>query len=276
MASGKQQPFYWRAFVTFYVVVSFLIIVTSGVVLYVAPPGRVANWSRWALFGLDKASWQAVHTIFTFLFVGAVAFHVYFNWRVILTYVKTRLDEGIRRGRELALSSAAVLAIFVLTVAGLPPFATVMSVGEIFKNSWTTSASEPPVPHAELWTLSKLADTTKIPLEQALANLKQAGMTPASPEVTLAALAEQYKMTPLQVYQTAMRDAKPAPIPLAEGGGYGRRTVQDICDQVGLPVSKGLDRLKRQGIDAKPSSTMRELATAAGMRPIDVVKILQG
>jgi hypothetical protein len=275
MVSAKQQSLYWRAFVTFYVVLSFVIIALSGVVLYISPPGRIANWSEWTFLLLTKSSWQAVHTIFTFLFVAAIGVHLCFNWRVIVAYVRTKLDEGMRRRRELALASALAATVLVLTVAGVPPFRTVMTAGESVKNSWATPASEPPAPHAELWTLSKLADTARIPLDQALANLKQAGMAPSSPDVTLAALAEHHKVTPQEVYRAAIRDATPAPVPLVEGSGLGRRSVREVCEQVNLSVSAGLERLRQQGIEAAPASTIRELATRSGRRPIDIVTLLQ-
>ncbi len=73
----KKDAFYWRALVTFYIVLSFLVIAASGVVLFISPPGRVANWFQWSFGGLTKANWQAVHTVFTFLFVTAAAVHIY-------------------------------------------------------------------------------------------------------------------------------------------------------------------------------------------------------
>ena len=71
MSSSAPARFQWRAFVTLFVTLSFLLIAASGIVLYVAPPGRVAHWSVWTLGGLDKEGWQAVHTVFAFLFVLA-------------------------------------------------------------------------------------------------------------------------------------------------------------------------------------------------------------
>lgn len=275
MATKKPQPFYWRSFVTFYMVLSFLIIAISGVVLYFAPPGRIANWSEWTFLSLTKASWQAVHTTATFLFVVAVAFHLFFNWRVLMAYLKTKLDAGIRRGRELALASALIVGIVGLTLASVPPFATVMTLGETLKNSWATPSTEPPVPHAEEWTLAKLAETAKVPLDQVLANLKTRGMVPTGPDVTLLALADEHKRTPRDIYRVALGDAQPAASPLAEGGGYGRRTVEDISRQMGLSIETALDRLRRHGLEATPSSTVRELATKSGKKPIDVIKLLE-
>ena len=43
MGIDKKDPFYWRAFVTFYIVLSFLVIAASGFVLFISPPGRVAT-----------------------------------------------------------------------------------------------------------------------------------------------------------------------------------------------------------------------------------------
>ena len=222
-----KQRFYWRAFVTFYIVLSFLVLGTSGLVLFVAPPGRIANWSYWSLGALSKAQWQAVHTIFSFLFVAAGAVHIYFNWRVILGYIRSRLGEGMKRRNELLAASGVGLAIVAATVTGLPPFSTVVDFGEDAKNSWATPQTEPPVPHAEAWTVAKFSETTKVPVEQAVANLEQAGIAVADAQkTTLLDLSRAHDMTPQQVYLKAVGQAKAAKTPLAEGGGYGRKTVQ--------------------------------------------------
>jgi hypothetical protein len=276
MSVIKKQAFHWRSFVSFYMLFSTLAIAISGSVLYIAPPGRIANWSYWALGGLEKANWQAVHTIFAFLFVVTAVFHVYFNWRVIVSYVKTKLDEGMRRKRELSLSSALVVGVLALTLTGMPPFGTVMSVGDDLKNSWATSANEPPVPHAEAWTLAKFSETMKIPIEEVTANLSKAGMAAPGPDVTLLDLAKQHDITPQQVYTAALGSAKAAKMPLAEGGGYGRKTVRQISDQLGIPVETGLERLRTGGVDAAADNNIRELALKKGRSPIEIVKLLEG
>jgi hypothetical protein len=277
MTTMKKDAFYWRAFVTFYIVLSFVVIAASGFVLYISPPGRVANWSQWTLGGLRKADWQAIHTVFTFLFVGAAGVHVYFNWRVIIAYLKSKLGDGIRRRRELALASGLAAAVLALTLGGLPPFGTVMTYGEALKNSWSNPATEPPVPHAELWTVAKFAESTKVPVSTALDNLKQAGMPAEGPETTLQVIAAKNKVTPREVYAKALGAAKPAAVPLAEGGGYGQKTVQQIAEQVNVPLATAIDRLRQAGIDdAAADSNVRELATTHGRRPFEVAQIIQG
>ena len=275
--TGRKQRFYWRAFVTFYIVLSFLVLATSGVVLYIAPPGRIANWSYWSMGALSKAQWQSVHTIFSFLFVLAGAIHIYFNWRVILGYVRSKLGEGIKRRNELLAAGAVGVAIVAATIAGLPPFSTVVEFGEDVKNSWATPQNEPPVPHAEAWTVTRFAEVTKVPVEQAVANLRQAGIpVPDAQKTTLLELSRAHNLTPQEIYTKAVGKATAAKVPLTEGGGYGRKTVQQICEQLQVPVEEGVARLRTAGMEAAPGDNMREVAERCGKTPMEVVKVIQG
>jgi hypothetical protein len=273
---SASSRFHWKVFVSFYVVFSFLALAASGLVLYVAPPGRIANWSVWQLLLLSKAQWQAIHTIVALAFLVAASFHIYFNWKVLVAYVRSKLQAGIRMKRELAAASLTGAAILAVSITGVPPFGTVMDVGEDIKNSWSTTATEPPVPHAELMTVAKLAETVKIPTDKAMANLEKQGITSAQPTMTLRQIADEHKLTPQQVYQKIQSaDAKPK-VSLAEGGGWGRMNVQQVCERFGVPAESGLARLKDAGIEAAASTAIRELATARGKTPIDIAKIIVG
>ena len=273
---SASTKFHWKVFVSFYVVFSFLALAVSGIVLYVAPPGRIANWSVWQLLLLSKAQWQAVHTIVALAFLVAAGFHIYFNWKVLVAYLKSKLQAGIRMKRELAAASVTGALILAVSITGLPPFGTVMDVGEEIKNSWSTTSSEPPVPHAELMTVAKLSETVKIPTEKALANLEKQGITVAQPTMTVQQIADENKLTPQQVYQKIQsEDAKPK-VTLAEGGGWGRMSVQQVCERYSVPVEAGVARLQAAGFEASGTTMIRELATSRGKTPIDVAKIIAG
>ena len=60
----------------------------SGIILYIAPFGRVSKWLDWHLFGLDKAQYQELHTtsMVTFMLFGIL--HIYFNWKSIMCYMR--------------------------------------------------------------------------------------------------------------------------------------------------------------------------------------------
>lgn len=270
------KRFNWRAFFSLYIVISFVVIAATGIVLYVTPPGRVANWSEWTFAGLTKEQWQAVHTIFTFVFVVAAGFHVYFNWKIRLAYLRNRFHAGIPRWRELMLSSALVAALMAMTLGRVPPLSYVIDARETISASWSTPLTEPPVPHAELLTLAKLGETIKMPLEKIQAKLSQAHIDVGGPEATLGEIAERHGLRPSELYAKIREGEARAAVPVAEGGGYGQKTVRQVSDQLQIPVADVIENLRHQGIVAGPDSNVKALAGEHGKLPIEIVKMMQG
>ena len=66
-----KKPFKLRAFISVYMTITSILIAISGIILYIAPPGRIAHWSYWSMLGLTKDEWQGIHIIFTFILVVA-------------------------------------------------------------------------------------------------------------------------------------------------------------------------------------------------------------
>jgi hypothetical protein len=60
------------------------------------------------------------------------------------------------------------------------------------------------------------------------------------------------------------------------GGGYGSKTVGEVCAQLDIPIDGGLARLRAKGIEAMASSPMKDLAASHGQSPHDPVEILAG
>jgi hypothetical protein len=270
------RTFSWKAFVSFYIAFSFIVLGLSGIVLYVAPPGRIANWSIWTLVALSKAQWQAVHTIFAFVFLVAAGFHLYFNWKVLVAYVRTKLHEGMRMKWELAAASGVGVLLLGLTIGGLPPFSTVMDVGDDIKNAWAAPASEPPIPHAEELTIDKLAESVKVAPDAARSNLKAHGVAVAAPDMTVKQIAEANRLTPAQVYQKIQSDEARAQAPAFGGGGWGRKTVAQVSAEYKVPVDVAVSRLGEAGLTAEGGTPLKELATAAKKTPIEIARIIAG
>lgn len=269
------RKFSWKAFVSFYVTFSFLVLGLSGIVLYVAPPGRVANWSVWTLVALSKAQWQALHTIFALIFLAAAGFHLYFNWKVLMAYLKTKLHDGVRMKREFGLATSVASVLVVLTIAGVPPFSTVMDVGDDIKNAWTVPTNEPPLPHAEELTVEKLAETVKLPLDKARQNLEAGGVRVDAAELTVGQIATANNLTPQQVFQR-MQSADAKPLVSLGGSGWGRKTVKEICGQFLIPVDTGVGRLSAAGFEATADTALKDLALTAGRTPLDIAKVIVG
>lgn len=270
---STKKKFYWRAFISFYVVLSFIFIAISGIILYITPPGRVANWTDWRFLFLSKHEWQAVHTILSFMFVVSVGFHIYFNWKVLVTYLRTKLNEGMKMKRELSLSSVVIVAVISLTLNDLPPFSTVMNFGAKISNSWGRQLSEPPIPHAELLSIKDYSEKTNIPYEDIISNLKNVDIYIENDTVTLAELATKNNLTPSQLAEKMMVGKKPK-VAIAEGGGYGRKSVKEVCEQLDIPLQVGLERLKKNGINADSDTNLKDIARKYNLTPIQVVKLI--
>jgi len=181
----------------------------------------------------------------------------------------------VPRKRELAWSAVAATALLALTLAEVPPVAYIMETREALSASWSDPTTEPPVPHAELLTLAKLADTVKVPVEKINAKLDAAGIDRGAADATLGEIAEKAGLKPSELYARLLEgEAKPA-IPLVEGGGYGLKSVRQIGDQLQVPVEVLIENLRREGIEADADSNVKALATAHGKLPIEVVKLMQ-
>ncbi len=149
-----KKKFFWKSFVSFSLGWSFLVIFLSGIVLYIAPPGRVANWTDWTLFGFSKSGWQAMHTIFSYTFVILSIFHLFtLNWKAFWSYIVTKKAKGINKLKELLLSFTLVILVFAGTYFNLQPFKAVMDLSEWATESWEKEDEQPPIPHAEILTI---------------------------------------------------------------------------------------------------------------------------
>lgn len=110
----------------------------------------------------------------------------------------------------------------------------VMDMGETIKASWSDDGNEPPVPHAELLSIGRLAELRQVPA---------ATLEPRSHE------------------------ALPS-------GGYGRRTVRELAAQLNVASDVALQRLRTKGIAAGADSNVREVAIAHGKLPTDLAAIV--
>lgn len=69
---------------------SFVVLILNSVILYIMPQGRVAYWADWHLWGLDKPAWGNQHIIVGVLFLVAIFMHIYYNWKLIISYFKNK------------------------------------------------------------------------------------------------------------------------------------------------------------------------------------------
>ena len=213
-----KNRFNWRAFTSLYITFSFLVMIVSGIVLYLAPAGRIAKWTHISILGLEKESWQSIHIIFTFLFVIASGFHLYYNWKPFMSYLKSKFHEKIKLRNELYASFVITIALVFFTLYEVPPFSTVIEFGEDYSDSWATDQTEPPVPHAESMTFSELAGTINMAAEEMLSNLKDNDIIATKDEI-IQDVAEKNNLTPMEMFNLMKALKKTDPAKSYSGSG---------------------------------------------------------
>lgn len=271
-----KKKFNFRGFVSLYIALSFLIMTVSGVILYLSPAGRVANWSNWRLLGLLKSQWQAVHTIFTFIFVIAIIFHLFFNWRPLYAYLKMKIGATVLPRKETFGALILAILVFVLTVYNVVPFRSIMTFGESVKDSWSTYNTEPPIPHAEEQSIVKFAETIRIPTDKLISQLSLKGIKIENESLSISEISRQNNIAPSDIYKI-VRETSDKPENIStEGRGYGRKTIEQICSELKVSPEEGLKRLRTKGINADKEDKLKDVAAKNNLVPSDIANAITG
>ncbi len=202
-----ESKFNLRAHVSVLTTFSFVVMVITGIVLYVEPHGRVAYWTDWRLLGLGKDDWDGIHIVTALLFLVAVGFHTWFNWKALVRYLKGKLQQGKRRLREVVAAIALVLLFSVGAAAGWQPFQLLLDLNEHAKASWATdSTQQPPFGHAEMGSVVSLCRKLGMDVSKAMANLIQEGIEVQDSRQTIKEIASRSGRTPREVFRIMRRD----------------------------------------------------------------------
>ncbi|HLN20896.1 MAG TPA: DUF4405 domain-containing protein [Bacteroidales bacterium] len=274
----KKRSFNLRSFTSFSLVISTIIMSWSGFILYVAPPGRIANWGDWQLMLFTKAEWQALHTIFSYMFFILVIIHLFFvNWRTFMTYLKSRLNAGLNKKWEL-LSALTVSGIFFIgTLQSWTPFGPVMTFGEKVKESWEGEYVSPPVAHMEEYDLTRLAGSYQgISAEELLKTLNDSSIIVDGTGIKLKEIASQNKITPARIYEVlnnrfnnvAETDLSQAP------SGVGRMTLNEVARILDVEPAELMKVVGKEYPETMESSTMKSVSDIMGISPHDLYGLL--
>lgn len=262
--------FHWRAFTSVLVGLAFLLLALSGLMLFLAPPGRVANWTNWTLLALRKSEWTAIHIWFGTIFLAMTVLHIAFNWRTLLGYFKNRVSRQYALRREWAAAGIVTAIVAAGTLVGIAPFSSLLAWNEEFKAGWEKPTEIAPIPHAELLTLAELAEKTGVPLEAAQHRLAAKGFTAEATSVTRD-IANGANLSPMEIHQII--GTAPSG---GTGGGLGWLSLADFCAREGLVLDTVQATLAEHGYKAEPAQTLREIAVANGLaKPVELVELMR-
>jgi len=277
MNDKTSSRFQWRALISVLLTLGFLLLAVSGTVLFLSPPGRVANWTNWTILGLRKSEWGGLHIWFGTLFLTMSALHVFFNWRPLVSYFKNRATRSVGFRKEWAVSAGVCVLVFAGTRAGIPPFSTLLAWNEELKESWDRPAERAPIPHAELLTLAGLAEKGGVEYAVATTRLTAKGISGFTAETIVQKIADGGKIPAREVYEIIMTAPKAAGghAEGKAGGGLGWKTLAQFCADEGLALEAVRTQLVAKKIKFDDSMTLREIAANNGQKPYDLVESLR-
>lgn len=283
MAEKKNNKIAFRSFVSILLMFSSAILVFTGIILFITPPGRIAHWTGWTMLGLGKEQWGAVHICFSICVIIASILHIYLNFKPLMNYFKDKISKKFAIKMEWVAAALLCIAIFLGTIAAIPPFSTIMDINDNIKFSWEKPSEKAPIPHAETMTLADLAKKADLDLDSMMENLKKAEMGPVKPDTVIGQLAEKYKITPNQVFKIATgqkntfqgsgnADSEPAAYD-GQNRGLGRKTLKQFCDEENIDIAGAIEKLKAAGIEAAAGDNMKFLANKALTNPHKIAEI---
>ncbi len=275
MEKMDKKGFNFKAFTSFLLFAAFLVIVISGIMLYISPPGRIANWTNWQMLGLTKTQWTSFHIVFIVLFLVAGIFHIfYFNWKPLWSYITRKAEKGLHHKKEFWWAIVISVVLLIGTWARIPPVISIVDLGDYITESWETKEERPPEPHAELLTLKEFSDKIKQPVDTVVSTLKKKGYTPEGADQTLKDIAEKYNIAPNDLYNLFKEKAEEAGV-VGTGGGYGKMKFDKLTEELGLDIEDAKRKLADAGIvKVKDSQTLREIADANDKTPVEVFNVL--
>lgn len=271
-----RHKFHARSFISFCLFISVFWILFSGTILYLAPPGRVAHWQHWTLFGFDKDQWQAQHTIFSYLFVIFTIIHIFsLNWRNLWSYVKLKSKNGFRKKNEFIAAAAISMLIFLGVSYEIPPLSNFFELGDSIGKSWEQRELKAPIPHTENLTLAQVASKfAGRNTEEIIENLRKKGFSVNDESQSLKEIALENELAPAELYYIISPKNKNSKS--RAGKGYSRMTLAEISSELDMNVDVILKTLKSNNISVSSSKTIRDIASENDLHPSELMKIIRG
>lgn len=258
--------------------ISFLLLVLTSVILYIVPPGRIAYWSDWHLWGLSKTEWGNLHINLGVLFLLAIFLHIYYNWKPILNYLKDKA----RKVTVFTVDFNAALVITIIVGLGtyfmIPPFSTVLLIGESIKDAGALKYGEPPFGHAELAPLDSLVQKTGLDLENSLEKLRAAGIQFDNRKEIFLDIAKKNKVTPKALYnlmKPAEIPGEEKPLPDTPPPGTGNKILANLCKEYGISMEKLSNDMRLKGYRIDMDRKMKDLAQENQMSPIELYDLIK-
>lgn len=271
---GKSK-FHFRSFISFCLFITIAWLLITGTVLYIAPPGRIAHWQAWSIWGFDKDQWQAQHTIFSYVFIILSIIHIFtLNWKNLWSYVKLKSKNGFRKKYEFAGALLIALLLFLGTTLEIPPLSSFFEMGQDIGFMWEEKDTMAPAPHTENLSLREVVSQhSTVDLTESIDRLKKKNIVVDNPSQTLKEIALSNETSPSEIFEIILPAQNHAG--KQSGKGYGRMTISELSKELGLTADEIIAKLEKNGMMASSSNTIRDVASKYNKHPSELMRIVR-
>jgi len=252
---------------------SIVVMTYTGVMLFIAPPGRIANWANWKLLGLSKESYANIHTTFMVLFVLMTLLHIYYNWKPMISYMKNKTKQLVVFTNDMIIS-LVISAFFIIgTLLGVSPFSSFLDFGDGIKNSWEKEYGTAPYSHAELSSLKMFCKKLGYDLEKSKKILKSNNIV-FEESKSLSQIATENEVSPQFIFNLLKKNFEKDGIKTIQLTGLGKKSIKEVSLTLNLTDEQLLLKLKDLGIEAKKDDKFKQVSEKYDMSPMDLIEKL--
>lgn len=200
MAEDKKR-FRFRNFTSVTLLFSFIILGLSGLALYIRPEGSIARWIDWSFLGLDKKGWEGLHTLFSTMFLLFSIIHLCFNWKVLVTFLRKKIADGIKLRKELTVSFIFVILFAVVAIMRWQPFWVLNDWRSTLKKAKYLISVKPPEVDFEKKKIAEVAESLDMSTEELIEKMEQINIIVDDPKQKLYKVASANKTSSEEIYR---------------------------------------------------------------------------
>ena len=238
----------------------------SGIMLFISPPGKVAHWANWEVFGITKELYGNIHSTFMVLFIVATLFHVFYNWKPLTSYMKNTAKEMVIFTKDMFVAVILTTIFLLGTIFWIPPFSNFLDFGKEIKNSWEKEYGTAPYSHAELSSLKTFLQKLGYDLEDAK-KILQSNNISFGEEKSLSLIAKENGVSPQFIYTILKKNFEKKGVKVLAVTGLGKKSVSEVAHAINMDVDKFIQELKKIGIDANADDGFKEVCEFNNLSP---------
>jgi predicted DNA-binding protein YlxM (UPF0122 family) len=245
----------------------------TGIILFITPPGRVANWANWELFGISKELYGQIHSSFMVLFIIATILHVYYNWKPLISYMKNEARQFVLFTKDMIIASILFLIFLFGTIYQISPFSNFLNFGDDIKSSWEKEYGTSPYSHAELSSLKSFTKKLNYDLETSK-NILTSNNIAFEDEQSLSQIAKTNSISPKFIYDILRKNFEKGEQKTVPLSGLGKKSIKEVAMTLEISSDDFISKLKSLGLDAKEDDKFKDIAESKDLSPSDILEKL--